>query len=625
MKRNKFFIIIAAALLITSCDLLDRPQLNLPDDDTFWTSEANLRLFAQEFYTQFFPGYNSGWGVDYTPVRGNTFTDDMLQTGTQLNFDLRAPDARGSSSNTNSPPAWLSNAGGPTWYFAWIRKANIMSNRIETRMGDVLNEEQYNHWLAVARFFHALEYCRLVSVFGDVPYFEKEITDTETMYKDRTPRNEIMDEVYKEFRFVLANMRVNDGAQRLNRDVAAGFISRWMLFEGTWQKYHNNNEERARKFLNFSVEAAEMLMNSGRYRIHGPFRELFGSFNLAGHPEMILFRSYNSAAAITHHIAAYNNTVESQALAANMSLVRSFIVNDGDVWQNSGVANADQFDLQNLIKTRDPRFEATFFEELIGGAAGLLYTVKFIDRIAPGLARGSSERLPGATYPQYTSMTNTNDAPVVRYGEILLNWIEAKAELATLGVGSVSQADIDRSINALRARPLDATAIANGAQLTAPMLLSALPDDPARIAPLEGANTVEPLIWEIRRERRMELYQELPRILDLKRWRRIQYMRGSANPDILRGIWVDIPNEMPAGFLVPPAPGVNPRRVQKADGSIVAYDGTNAADMVGYFLPANIQDREAFTDRVYLSPIGLDQINLYRSQGFTLTQTPGWQ
>jgi len=641
MKRYKFLAVIIAALFVTSCDLLDRPPLNdMVDDATFWSSEINVRLFANEFYPQFFVGYNSSFTVDYTPVRGNVFNDDVVREGPQLFFDNAVPPSLGSSLITPGP-AWRLTWAGPTWYFGWIRKANMMKARIETHMSDILNEEQYNHWMAVARFFKALDYCRLVSVFGDVPYFEREISalDVNTMFKDRTPRNEVMDSVYNEFRFVLENLREDDGAfrQRLTRDVAAGFISRWMLFEGTWQKYHNNDEERARKFLEFSVYASEILMNSGRYRIHGPFRELFGSQNLAGHAEMIIFRGYSATVPVMHCIASYSNPfVEAQAHSANLDLVKSFIVHDGDVWQNSTIADADRFDLQNLIRTRDPRFEATFFNQLSVRAASLLYAVKFNDRIGPALTSAELARPENA---RYISNTNTNDAPVVRFGEILLNWIEAKAELATLGAGSVSQADIDRSINALRARPLDNVAIANGAQLTALMQLSALPDDPARDA------DVPALIWEIRRERRMELFWELPRLLDLKRWRKIDYMRGRDNENILRGIWVDIPNEIPAMLTIAPSTATTTNhqtrvpnvRVQTELGNpasivrfTVVFDdngevvSSNRDDMVGFFLPINVADREPFTDRVYLSPVGLDQIELYRSRGFRLTQTPGW-
>ena len=62
---------------------------------------------------------------------------------------------------------------------------------------------------------------------------------------------------------------------------------------------------------------------------------------------------------------------------------------------------------------------------------------------------------------------------------------------------------MDKSINAIRNRPLDAAAIAKGVQKTAPFNdLQLLPDDPARDA------DVPSLIWEIRRERRMEFVFE---------------------------------------------------------------------------------------------------------------------
>lgn len=42
---------------------------------------------------------------------------------------------------------------------------------------------------------------------------------------------------------------------------------------------------------------------------------------------------------------------------------------------------------------------------------------------------------------------NTNDLPVFRYAEVLLNYAEAKAELGTL-----TQDDLDQSINLIRRR-----------------------------------------------------------------------------------------------------------------------------------------------------------------------------
>ena len=610
-RRVVSCFILLSTLFISSCeDFLDRPQLNNPDDQSFWTQENNIRLFANEFYPQFFVGYNSSWTLDYSHFKGYMFSDDVVSKNVQSLFETSVPPSRGSSSNTTSAPAWMAQYAGPTWYSGWIRKANMMLNRLDTRMKGTLSTESMNHWTAVARFFKALDYCRLVSVFGDVPYFEAEFStgDKDIMYKDRTPRNEVMDKVYDDFKYAIQNLRENDGNQCLNKNIAAGFISRWMLFEGTWQKYQNNDNTRAKKFLDFAVEASEIIMNSGKYEIATDMHTLFGSDNLAGNKECILYRHYDATQSVTHCIASYNCSYEAQDQSANLDVVKAFICKDGKDWQNSTVENADKFDLANLIKTRDPRFEASFLDKLNVSAAALLFTSKFVDRTGPKLT---------APIPaKYYSNTNTNDAPVIRLGEILLNWIEAKAELSTLGETAVTQADIDKSINILRKRPLDEEAINKGVVKSALMSLAALPNDPSRDA------DVPQLIWEIRRERRMELFMEPSRLLDLKRWKKINYMKGSVKPDILKGIWVDLSKEMPS-LLTTAKKGIT--QVMKADGSIVKFNGSNAADMVGFYLPEGVKDRDDFTDRVYLSPVGKSQIDLYTSQGYKLTQTKGWE
>jgi hypothetical protein len=609
MKRKLTVIIALVALFLGGCeDFLDRPSLTTMNDQNYWTSENNLRLFANGFYINYFVGYNSAWGVDYAPLRGYYFADDFTQAGKQQSFETQPPSSRASTSET---PTMMITYCGPSWNFAYVRKSNLFLERINKMKDTYITTEAYNHWSAVARFFRGYEYSRLVSVFGNVPYYDRVILDTETdlLYKDRDSRTLVMDAVYDDFAYVLANMRLNDGsAQYLNRYIAAGFISRLMLFEGTWQKYHLNNTEKAQKYLQMAVDAANIVMASGKYSFTSDFRSLFGSFDLANNKEVILYRHYDATVGVTHHIASYANTTESQPQAANLDLAKSFICADGQVYQSSTLPNAAKLDFTSMIATRDPRFEATFWDKPMKEAATLLLSDKFIDRIGPTYY--------GRTYPaEYGSNTNTNDAPVMRLGEVVLNWIEAKAELATMGGPAVTQADIDASINAIRTRPLDAAAIAKGIQKTAPMSLASLPNDPDRDA------DVPALIWEIRRERRMEFVFEHSRLLDIKRWKKLNYMDVTTNPDLHLGLWIDFPVEY-AEWLVPSK--VNKLKVQKADGTVVTYTGTNGADMVGYYIPENISARDAFTDRVYLAPVGMTQIAEYADKGYTLTQTPGW-
>ncbi|TWV13152.1 RagB/SusD family nutrient uptake outer membrane protein [Bacteroidaceae bacterium HV4-6-C5C] len=607
MKKNVFTILSVAILLLISCDdILDRPQLNVPSDETFWKTEMDARLFANGFYRNYFVGYADGWATAYTPLKAQTFSDDLASTGKQSSFENAIPSSRGSSSATDLD-GFLTQYGGPNWNFSWVRKANLFMERLESKMKGNVSEEAYNHWHSVAAFFKCFAYVRLVSVFGDVPYFETTFSndDYKTMYKDRDTRVVVMDKVYDLLKNeVLVNMRKNDGANVLNRYVAAAFASRWMLFEGTWQKYHNGDQAAATKYLQLAKDAAEIVINSGNYAIDAPLRDVFGSQDLKGNKEAIMYRHY-TAEQLKHQVASYSNGQESQDPAPNLALVKSFICQDGKVYQNSTLENAKALNIANLAKTRDPRFEATFIDHISINSSTLLYASKFIDRNALTLPN------PGVV-PMYASNTNTNDAPVIRYAEVLLNWIEAKAEL-----GVVTQTDIDNSINVLRHRPLDATSLAKGLKKTTDMKLSDITDsfDPARDA------DVPALIWEIRRERRMEMVYEPSRLLDIKRWKKLDYMDNTKYPDTMVGPWVDMQKEVPA-YLTPADAGK--RKVKKEDGTIVTFDGKNAAEMVGYYIPTNAQVRDPFTDRSYCSPIGKQEIDLYTEKGFKLTQTTGW-
>ena len=610
MKKN---IIIGNLLLIvfliSSCsDVLDRPELNNMSDDTYWRNETDLRLFVNGFYINYFVGYNNTWGVAYAPLRGYYFSDDFSNSNVQSNFESSAPSSRGSTSET---PDMLTQYAGPNWNFAWVRKSNLLIDRIENVAKPKISSEAYNHWMGVARFFKGYEYHRLVSVFGDVPYYETlfESNDLEQMYKDRTPRGEVMDHVYDDLLYAFQNVRLNDGNNVLNRYIVAGFISRFMLFEGTWQKYHLNDQARAKKYLELAVTAGDFVINSGKYNVTSNFRSLFGSQDLKGNPEMLMYRHYDAAQSVTHHVASYSNGYESQIPSANLSLAKSFLCVDGQPYKLSTVQDATLLNIKNMIKTRDPRFEATFQDVPKVQSATLLYASKFIDRTGPTF--WNSGNIP----PMYASMTNTNDAPVMRYSEVLLNWIEAKAELATMGGAVVTQTEINNSINKIRNRPLETEAIAKGVQKTAPMSLAALPDDPDRDP------DVSPLLWEIRRERRMEFVFEYSRLLDIKRWKKINYMSATQHPDNLLGLWINVKEELPS-LLVKEKIGL--LKVKKADGTVVSYNGTNGDEMVGFYMIEKGADRQAFDEKVYLAPVGKAQIDQYKDKGYTLTQTPGW-
>ncbi|MFR5758168.1 MAG: hypothetical protein ACLUE2_07960 [Bacteroides cellulosilyticus] len=69
---------------------------------------------------------------------------------------------------------------------------------------------------------------------------------------------------------------------------------------------------------------------------------------------------------------------------------------------------------------------------------------------------------------------------------------------------------------------------------------------------------------------------------------------------------------------------IGKRQVKKEDGTVITFDGSNASEMVGYYMPTNVQPRNTFSDRSYCSPVGEQEINAYAEKGFKLTQTTGW-
>ena len=608
MKLKIFIILAGFVLLFTNCNaVLDRPSLTTAEDDAYWTNEDRVRLYANAFYTNFFVGYGLKYTTTYAPNANYTFNDDAVRMSTQTQFGRTVPTSKGS---TSLDMMWQSEFTGPTWNFAWVRKANVMIDRITNLMPEILTNEQYNHWTGVGRFFRALEYARLANVFGDVPYYDTEVqnTDKDGLYKDRTPRNEVMDAVYNDFEYALQNVRLNDGGQYVNRYVVAAMVSRWALFEASWQKYYYKNNERAKKFFDQAVAAAEMVMNSGKYGIVEDFRKLFGSTDLTNSKDCILYRKYDAGQNVTHSIASTCNMNDPTDVGPNLDLIKAFICTDGKDWQTSSLENVDDFTLSNLIKTRDSRFEASFYTKPTPRAkSSYLYVTKFIPR--SGLSYIESGGSPAA---EFQSEKNVTGYPVLRYAEVLLNWIEAKAELATLGGTEVSQSDIDISINQIRKRPVAEEAKALGVTMTAEMKLDALPQDPHRDP------TVPALLWEIRRERRMEFAFEFSRIIDLRRWKKLEYMDTDKNEDLLIGTWVNFNDEVKSELK---DENKGKLRVMAKDGSFTTYDGTNAAKMNGFFYPTQNQGRLPFLNvpnvNPYLSPIGTNQITDYKNKGYT--------
>lgn len=561
MKKIVYLIIIATASLIAGCkkDFLNRTPLDTLVDESYWTNEANVRTFAWGFYPSYFDGY------------GVSFTFGKFFSGQSLNDDF-AP---------STPTAFTKvvPASGGGWTFSFVRKANIFISRVQTVPMD---DDAKKHWTGVGRLFRALEYNDLVKRFGDVPWYNKELTNSEDpeLYKPRDSRILVMDSVLADFKYAADNVRVSDGNDGLsvNKNVVLALMSRVFLYYGTLLKYHNINQTKAVEYLQAAQWAANEVMKSAKFTITDNYRSVFNSLDLAGKKEIILYRRYESGV-LTHSLHSYVNKEPQTGPSKNA--IESFLAKDGLPISISPLYKGDKT-ITNVMTDRDPRLLETIFPDLrvsgnVSNYSTSGYAVKkFFNEAIKDLPEGNSN-------------TNTTDAPVIRYGEVLLNYAEATAEL-----GLLTQADLDKSINLLRARP--------GIALPKLQIIGNLPavnnvtyDDPKRDP------SVPAMIWEIRRERRTELMFEGFRLDDLKRWKKLEYTDTQGNIDINRGAWI--------------------KKSDFPGASVTLANSTTE----GYIIPApSAATQRIFDVKYYLEPIPLDQITLYKTNGVDLTQNPGW-
>ncbi|HBC29656.1 RagB/SusD family nutrient uptake outer membrane protein [Petrimonas sulfuriphila] len=595
MKKIFYIIPILFISLIACKDYLDRPGLDQFEDNEFWTKEENIRLYAQKGYTAYFYGYGSGyaWGNFFT---GGAWSDEY-----------------------SSSAIWTQNTAtsGNGWSFSWVRWANIMIERIEN-MAD-LSTEAKEHWLGIGRFFRAMEYSDLARAFGDVPYFDRVVlyNDLKTSYKKRDPLSLVATKIMEDFQYAADKVRINDGLQQINRNIVLAFMSREMLYFGTFLKYHNIDMDVGNQLLERAAWAAEQLINEGHYQISDDYRAIFSSEDLSGNKEVILYRQYESAKT-SHCLVSYNN-LEPQT-GTTLKVVETYLSTDGLPIKQSPVydyASDNGFRFYDgQYKNRDPRMAASLVDSIrISGPNDAYSSTGFLTWKFLPYEANAKDLI-------YNGSTNTTDAPVIRYGEVLLNYAEAKAEL-----GLFDQVVADRSINLLRKRNIRKNNQGDILPKLPKMTVSGnnilangiVLDDPDRDP------SVPPVIWEIRRERAVELLYEGFRKSDLKRWKKYEYLRTTETngPTTLsKGAYIDI-DAYKAKYSA--------KQIANMMKNVHFYypDPDDQSKAFVYNLYENNMRRDwvagnSYYERQYLKAIPLDQIKLYKDMGFELAQNPGW-
>ncbi|MDR3219402.1 MAG: RagB/SusD family nutrient uptake outer membrane protein [Dysgonamonadaceae bacterium] len=589
MKTYKYLsLLLLGSILFASCDdYLDRPPVDKFTDEEYWQTETQARTFLYSVYSTLFAAY----GTSRNPTWMEEVGDDAISSPIQSAY---------------SPDIIPSTDG--SWTFTNVRKANYV---IESASRLNESEETINHWLGIGHFLRGYFYSSLTFQYGDVPWFDRvpqysdDKAELDYLYKDRDPRNLVTDNIIEDFQFALANVRLNDGALQINRYVVAALVSRLMLREGTFQKYVSGNNEVAQKCLALAKTASELVL-SGPYSPASDYKSLFVSADLAGNPEIIMYRKYIDGI-LTHFMMNHNFDIEQNG--ASKSLTESFLRKDGfpiyydnEYWFAPTAAA--------FFADRDPRLSYNFRPQYYpfgGNNAPFSYS-----RSGYSLRKYMDDSRVGEKSSDLTVGYNVTDAPCLRLGEVLVNYAEICYELETItGADVFNQATLDMTINKLRDRVGMPHLEEIGGK---PAVGGQTYDDPQRTK-WEPNNDVSSMLWEIRRERRVELcYENGLRSADLKRWHKLDYLCNVHNPDYRYGAYVVL-TDFPAAV--------------KESVSLAAFIGpdeaANAALTEGYILRNTDVARSLPTAKNYVKPIPVDQIALYRTHGYTLSQTKEWQ
>lgn len=596
MKTKYIFLSVWAmimALTMTSCeDFLNQPPYDDFTDTEYWKDELQTRSFMYAFYPSVFSGFASG-SQHGQFLMGETSNDDFASDVEQKDLNpLSVPEADGS------------------WSFTNIRKANYVLENIDRIDANAATK---NHWRGVARFFRAYYYSNLVFRYGDVPWYDRvpklsnSKEDMDYLYKDRDPRTYVDSCIMADFQYAMDSVRENDGSLQVNKYVVAAMASRLLLREGTFLKYHKLDDVMAEKCLTMAKNAAELVMKSGKYSIAPSYKSLFTSEDLSSNPEIIMYRKYEDGL-LQHSTLAYSYT-EAQA-GLSKSLAESFVTASGlpiYAADPNWLAKTDT----EFFADRDPR---------LGMCIRTQYCIKGNEPKPFSYALSGyswnkfmDDSKAGEKNATWAKERNTTDAPCLRYAEVLLNYAEAAYELHLLTGAVFTQDDLDKSINLIRARA-DVNLPALQILGDQPAVNGVTFDDPKRlqIEQIADGGITDAMLWEIRRERRVELCMEGFRNADLKRWRKLDYMWNECNPDIRYGAYIIASN-------------YSKKAKEIVLVGTVSATANDTVSTEGYILRNTLDARNRPLLRNYIYPIPSGQITLYESKGYTLTQNPYWE
>ena len=576
MKKN-IFIAICVLLGFTSCLNLE-PKDSL-GDNLVWNKAENFQLFANQFY---------GWTRD---LAGGSDYQNGISDGVHSDYrsDLICTSSVNTySQGTNSIP---DKDGNYSALYKRIYYTNLLLKNAE----GFANQAVIAVPMGEAYWFRAYLHFELVQIYGDAQLLTQPLDiDAAELYGTRNPRGEVIDQCIADLQEAIKLLPETPAEEgRLGKDAAYALLSRVALYEGTWQKFHNSNAQRASLLLNIAKDAAKQVMDNKHYslfyneglvnpsvnNINQSYRYMFiledaGQCNPVGlqkaaNTEYILAKRHRDTDKMTLNVT--------HAMLANVcyitrKMAQMYLCSDGLPIDKSPLFQG-YTQATSEFQNRDARMDNNMLwhGEKYWNNDSKWRTAWNDDDLNSSLtanARSNSgyQNHKWGVEREVADYYESMDFPVIRYAEVLMNYAEATYELSE----GISDSDLDLSLNLVRRR--------------------VNPNMPKLTNAFVAANGLN-MRTEIRRERTVELFLEGFRIDDLKRWKTAETEMPQDQLGVkITGTWFESNWAAQA-------------RPLNSEGCIIMYSG------------------RTWAQKNYLYPLPQDQ----RQLNPNLTQNPGWE
>lgn len=645
-------LLVVAGMLGSCNDFLDKTPESTISPENYFSEESQLAAYDNGLYTSILPSHGN-WSY------GTFGTDEHTDNQAYVDYNSRYVPGQWKTAQTEST----------NWYFKYIYSCNYFLENVipKYKAGEITGStDNIKHYIGEMYFLRAYEYFNRYQMFGDFPIITKTLVDNQDSLvaaSKRYPRNEVARFIISDLDSAIVYMATTPDANktRINKESALLLKSRVALFEATWLKYfkgtafvpgdtnwpgkdksYNANfsytagsiDKEIDWFLAESMDAAKkcaddftLCKNTGKVQQSAsdavnPYMDMFGSTDLSGYSEVLMWRQYSTS--VTHCVvvaAQYGDC----GVGVTRGLVNGFLMANGLPIYATGSGYQGDDSITTIRGNRDTRLSCFLKEP---GQKNILYEDAVTDHWVspepyPDITSGSAEkkyttgyalRKGGSFYESQCGNGACYTGSITfRGAEAYLNYMEACYELN----GSLDETAKNYWV-ALRERAgvntdfqktIDNTDMAEEAKWD--------------WGAYSGGKLIDATLFNIRRERRCELMAEGLRYMDLRRWRAMDQMIST--PYHIEGfkLWGPMLKWYDSSSLI------------YEGGTTTGTDNVSSPTLSEYLRPYEINpsslayDGYKWTAAHYLYPICNEQFLITASDRSDLStsplyQNPGW-